>query len=122
MVAPPGAAQQAGGGFPAALKKEREKATRADPAQKRGKRGPPVPAPAVAASAESAPQTLFRGAQSLNPDMSAILDADFGWQRRAPQLLSGDDPDLHAEGKHHAGGFTAQEVEVAFSANADPHF
>src|SRR5207245_2789414 len=64
----------------------------------------------------------FRGAQSLNPDMSAILDADFGWQRRAPQLLSGDDPNLHAEGTSHAVGFTAQEVELAFSAIVDPYF
>src|SRR3989442_10482992 len=54
--------------------------------------------------------------------MSAIRDADFGWQRRAPQLLSGDDPNLHAEGTSHAVGFTAQEVELAFSAIVDPYF
>jgi len=123
MLAAPVAAQQADGGVPDDLQKELEKAIQADTAQqKQGQKGPPVPAPAVAASAESAPQTLFRGAQSLNPDMSAILDADFGWQRRAPQLLSGDDPDLHAEGTHHAVGFTAQEVELAFSAIVDPYF
>ena len=58
----------------------------------------------------------------MNPDISAILDADFGWQRRAPQLLNGDDPDLHAEGTRHAVGFTAQEVELAFSAIVDPYF
>ena len=123
MLAAPVAAQQADGGVPDDLQKELEKAIQADTArQKQDQRGPPVPAPAVAASAESAPQTLFRGAQSLNPDMSAILDADFGWQRRAPQLLSGDDPDLHAEGTRHAVGFTAQEVELAFSAIVDPYF
>jgi len=122
MLAAPVAAQQADGGVPDDLQKELEKAIQADTAQKQGQKGPPVPAPAVAASAESAPQTLFRGAQSLNPDMSAILDADFGWQRRAPQLLSGDDPDLHAEGTRHAVGFTAQEVELAFSAIVDPYF
>src|SRR5438067_1576234 len=121
MLAAPVAAQQADGGVPDDLQKELEKAIQSDTAQKHQK-GPPVPAPAVAASAESAPQTLFRGAQSLNPDMSAILDADFGWQRRAPQLLNGDDPDLHAEGTRHAVGFTAQEVELAFSAIVDPYF
>src|SRR5438270_890477 len=122
-LAGPLAAQQTDGGIPEDLQKELEKAIQADTArQKQDQRGPPVPAPAVAASAESAPQTLFRGAQSLNPDMSAILDADFGWQRRAPQLLSGDDPDLHAEGTRHAVGFTAQEVELAFSAIVDPYF
>src|SRR2546425_840664 len=115
MLAAPVAAQQADGGVPEDLQKELEKAIQADTQQKQGQKGPPVPAPAVAASAESAPQTLFRGAQSLNPDMSAILDADFGWQRRAPQLLSGDDPDLRAEGTRHAVGFTAQEVELPFS-------
>ena len=122
-LAGPLAAQQTDGGIPEDLQKELEKAIQADTArQKQDQRGPPVPAPAVAASAESAPQTLFRGAQSLNPDMSAILDADFGWQRRAPQLLSGDDPNLHAEGTSHAVGFTAQEVELAFSAIVDPYF
>src|SRR5438132_4395390 len=122
MLAAPVAAQQADGGVSEDLQKELEKAIQADTQQKQGQRGPPVPAPAVAASAESAPRTLFRGAQSLNPDMSAILDADFGWQRRAPQLLSGDDPNLHAEGTSHAVGFTAQEVELAFSAIVDPYF
>src|SRR5256885_11598482 len=122
MLAAPVAAQQTDAGVPEDLQKELEKAIQADTQQKQGQRGQPVPAPAVAASAESAPQTLFRGAQSLNPDMSAILDADFGWQRRAPPLLSGDDPNLHAEGTSHAVGFTAQEVELAFSAIVDPYF
>src|SRR2546426_4588719 len=122
MLAAPVAAQQTDGGVPEDLQKELEKAIQADTQQKQGQRGQPVPAPAVAASAESAPQTLFRGAQSLNHDMTAILDADSGWQRRAPQLLSGDDPNLHAEGTSHAVGFTAQEVELAFSAIVDPYF
>src|SRR5438445_5087009 len=119
----PAAAQQADGGVPQDLEKELEKAIQADTsAAPQGQKGPPAPAPAVTSSTGSAPQTLFRGAQSLNPDLSAILDADFGWQRRAPQLLSGDDPDLHAEGTRHAVGFTAQEVELAFSAIVDPYF
>jgi len=119
----PAAAQQADAGVPQDLEKELEKAIQADTsAAPQGQKGPPAPAPAVTSSTGSAPQTLFRGAQSLNPDLSAILDADFGWQRRAPQLLSGDDPNLHAEGTRHAVGFTAQEVELAFSAIVDPYF
>ena len=123
-LAAPAAAQQADAGVPQDLEKELEKAIQADTsaAAQQGQKGPPAPAPAVTSSTGGAPQTLFRGAQSLNPDLSAILDADFGWQRRAPQLLSGDDPDLHAEGTRHAVGFTAQEVELAFSAIVDPYF
>jgi len=122
-LAVPAAAQQADAGVPQDLEKELEKAIKADTsAAQQGQKGPPAPPEAVTSSTGSAPQTLPRGSQSLNPDMSAILDADFGWQRRAPQLLSGDDPDLHAEGTRHAVGFTAQEVELAFSAIVDPYF
>src|SRR2546429_224363 len=123
-LAAPAAAQQADAGVPQDLEKELEKAIQADTsaAAQQGQKGPPAPAPAVTSSTGGAPQTLFRGAQSLNPDMSVILDADFGWQRRAPQLLSGDDTGLHAEGTRHAVGFTAQEVELAFSAIVDPYF
>src|SRR3982751_2924472 len=123
-IAVPAAAQQADAGVPEDLQKELEKAIQADKsaATQQGQRGPPAPAPATAASTGSAPQTLFRGGQSLNPDISAILDADFGWQRRAPQLLSGDDPNLKAEGTRHALGFIAQEVELALSAIVDPYF
>src|SRR5919204_3795960 len=122
-LAVPAAAQQADAGVPKDLEKELEKAIQADKAAatQQGQQAQPAPAPATP-STGSAPQTLFRGAQSLNPDMSAILDANFGWQRRAPQLLNGDDPDLHAEGTRHAVGFTAQEVELAFSAIVDPYF
>ena len=122
-LAAPAAAQQVDAGVPQDLEKELEKAIQADTsaAAQQGQKGPPAPAPAMTSSTGGAPQTLFRGAQSLNPDMSAILDADFGWQRRAPQLLSGDDTDLHAEGTRHAVGFTAQEVELAFSAIVDPY-
>src|SRR5207248_1513652 len=122
-LAAPATAQQADAGVPQDLEKELEKAIQADTsaAEQQGQKGPPAPAPAVTSSTGGAPQTLFRGAQSLNPDMRAILDADLGWQRRAPPLLSGDDTDLHAEGTRHAVGFTAQEVELAFSAIVDPY-
>jgi hypothetical protein len=121
-LAVPAAAQEADGGVPDDLQKELEKAIQADKAsagKADSQKGPPAP---EGATSGSAPQTLPRGSQSLNPDISAILDADFGWQRRAPQLLSGDDPNLQAEGMRHAVGFTAQEVELAFSAIVDPYF
>ncbi|MCA1828230.1 MAG: hypothetical protein ABR567_12780 [Myxococcales bacterium] len=95
------------------LQKELEKALKADQAaqqQQQQQQQRPAPAP-----------PLLRGAQSLNPDMSAILDADFGWQRRAPQFLNGDDPDLHGDTRH-AIGAAVQEAEVAFSAIVDPYF
>ena len=122
-LALPAAAQQADGGVPEDLEKELEKAIKADQgaAQKQAQGQGAAPAPA-AQPAESTPQTLLRGAQSLNPDISAILDTDFLYRRRAPQFLSGDDPDLHGDGTRHGTGFTAQEVELAFSAIVDPYF
>src|SRR6266404_5429287 len=122
-VALPAAAQQSDGGVPDDLQKELEKAIQADrPAAQAGQGRQQAPPAATAQSTGGAPQTLLRGAQSLNPDFSVILDGDFGYQRRAPQLLSGDDPNLFAEPARHALGFTAQEVELAFSAIVDPYF
>jgi hypothetical protein len=120
----PAAAQQTDGGVPDDLQKELEKAIKSDQsaAQKQGQPGAPAPPAAVAQSTGAAPQTLSRGSQSLNPDISAIVDADLGYVRRAPQFLSGDDPDLHAEGTRHALGAAVQEVELAFSAIVDPYF
>ena len=118
-LAVPAGAQEADGGVPDDLQKELEKAIQADQAAAGKADSQKAP---EAATAGSAPQTLPRGSQSLNPDMSAILDADFGWQRRASQALSGDDPDLKAGRTRHALGFTAQEVELAFSAIVDPYF
>lgn len=111
----------------AELQKELQKALQADQqaAQKQAQapaENPPAPPAAVAGTPSSAPQTLLRGAQSLNPDLSVILDADAGWQRRAFQFLNGDDPDLQPAGTQHALGLTAQEVELAFSAIVDPYF
>ena len=114
----------------AELQKQLEEAIKADQqgAQKKGQAeqpSPPAPEPAVsgtsgAARPSSAPQTA-RGTQSLNPDISVILDGDLGWERRAPQFLNGDDPDLHGDVTH-ALGLTAQEVELAASAIVDPFF
>jgi hypothetical protein len=123
-LALPAAAQQPDAGVPDDLQKELEKAIQADQgaAQKSGKTAPSAPSAAVAQSGEGTPQPLPRGSQSLNPDISAILDLDFGYLRRGPQFLSGDDPDLHPDGTRHALGFTAQEVELALSAIVDPYF
>src|ERR1700693_349229 len=113
----PAAAQQADAGVDD-LQREREKAIQSDQsaAQKQGQQGAPAPPAAVTQSTGGAPQNLSRGSQSLNPDISAIVDADLGALRRAPQFLSGDDPDLHAEGTRHALGAAVQEVELALSA------
>src|ERR1700737_4993832 len=120
----PAAAQQADAGTQDDLQKELEKAIRAGstatPAQ--GDKAPSAPPEATPGSSGSAPQTLLRGAQSLNPDLSVIVDSVFGYERRAPQFLSGDDPDLGAQGTSHALGFMVQEVELAFSAIVDPYF
>src|SRR4051812_17677012 len=128
LAAAPALAQSDGGVSDAELQKDLEKALQSDQAaaQKQGQgqvpqQAIPTPAPAAAATGE-APQTSPRGSQTLNPDISAILDANFGYQRRAPQFLNGDDPDLGASGGRHAVGFTAQEVELAFSAIVDPYF
>src|SRR5947207_15691882 len=122
-MALPAASQQADAGTPDDLQKELEKAIQADsapPAQ--GEKAPSAPPAATSGSSGNAPQTLPRGAQSLNPDLSVILDGVFGYERRAPQFLSGDDPDLGAQGTSHALGFMVQEVELAFSAIVDPYF
>src|SRR5438477_874362 len=99
------------------LEQELQKALQADRTAKSAQQ----PAPPAATSGAAAP-LLTRGSQSLNPDISVILDADFGWQRRPMSYLNGDDPDLKAESGLHAVGPAVQEVEVAASAIVDPYF
>lgn len=101
-----------------ALRRELEAALRAD--------RPQAPAaavsPATAEAAGSAPPAgLLRGVQSLNPDLSAILDVAGGAATAASPWSAGDDPalPLHASGR--AAGFTVQELEIALSAVADPY-
>jgi hypothetical protein len=123
LLAAPALAQEAAdAGVPAEseaqLEKELEGALKADQ-----KTPPGGPAPAAATSSDAAPAAaLLRGAQSLNPDMSVILDSDVGYQRRAPSFFSGDDPSLGAGPSTRALGLTVQEVELAFSAIVDPYF
>jgi hypothetical protein len=58
---------------------------------------------------------LGRVFQTLNPDISAIIDFAAGWyQDDQGTIKSGDDPQ--------STGFKAQEVEVALQAVVDPYF
>jgi hypothetical protein len=52
--------------------------------------------------------------QSLNPDISAIIDVTPGYYSDENMRKSGDDPG--------ATGFNIQELEVAFQATVDPYF
>jgi hypothetical protein len=122
------AAAAADGGVPDAdpqLEKELQNAIESDQAAARKGNPPaqasPEPVPTAASAGGYAPPVL-RGSQSLNPDISAILDADFGWQRRPMSFLNGDDPNLHPDPGLHAVGPAVQEVELAFSAVVDPYF
>ena len=115
------AAADVDGGVPddAQLQKELQQAIQSD--QAAAAKGNPAAQAAAAPDAPAAPPSLARGSQSLNPDISAIVDADFGWQRRPLSFLNGDDPDLHADPGRHAVGPQVQEVELAFSAIVDPY-
>src|SRR5215212_7828158 len=95
------AANEADGGVAVdpALEKELQQALQADTAANEKDQPAPAPPPP-------------RSTQSMNPDISAIVDANFGWQRRPMSFLSGDDPDLHADPGLHAIGPAVQEVEL----------
>jgi hypothetical protein len=64
----------------------------------------------------------MRAIQSLNPDLSAIIDADFGGASAPAYSLAGDDPDLLGDSPGQPFGFTLQEIEVALQATVDPFF
>jgi hypothetical protein len=110
-----------------ALKKELEKALQQDAAKKPGAAAPPAavpqeqPSPQQPSTPQAAP-TAGRGTQSLNPDISAILDGNAGYERRGVSYRNGDDPDLRGRPGSPGAGFTAQEVELAASAIVDPYF
>src|SRR4051812_1875320 len=57
--------------------------------------GAPAPSrPAVVAAPVAPAPTASRGFQSMNPDISVIIDATGGFAKHAPYSLAGDDPDL----------------------------
>lgn len=72
--------------------------------------------------APASPTALARGAQSLNPDLSVIIDANAGYERRTPSFRNSLDPILRSSGQSPAFGPAVQEVEVAASAIVDPYF
>ena len=65
---------------------------------------------------------LVRAFQSLNPDLSVILDGTAGYGMLPSYSLAGDDPELRGGPADHPAGFTLQEAEVAFQAVVDPYF
>jgi hypothetical protein len=81
--------------------------------------------PTASGSSTPAPQPFFGGAkafQSLNPDISVIVDSTAGFADHAPYSLAGDDPDLKGGSKAHPAGITVQEAEVGFQSVVDPYF
>ncbi|MFL5310391.1 MAG: hypothetical protein ACJ79H_08070 [Myxococcales bacterium] len=117
------AAAPDGGQDDEALRRELTKALGQDAAATAAQAAaPPTQAPASATGGAAPPVPLFRGSQSLNPDISAILDAEGGYQRRPSLFVNGDDPVLRGEEGKKAAGFAVQEVELAFSAIVDPYF
>ncbi len=101
----PGAAPQQTPGPTPAEQEALAKALAADAAAAAQK----APAPATSAL----PSALTRAFQSLNPDISAILDFAGGWYQH-PIPTSGDDPA--------STGLNLQELELAFQATVDPYF
>lgn len=68
------------------------------------------------------PNLFVRAFQSLNPDLSVIIDGVAGYAERAPLRLSGDDPDLGGDATTPGAGFTLQELEFGFQGAVDPYF
>lgn len=87
--------------------------------------GTPAGAPDAGPSALVAPPPpapiATRGVQSLNPDVSVIVDGAGGYAERPSWRASGDDPDLRATAGSPGAGFTLQEAELALSAAVDPY-
>ncbi|MFT3841102.1 MAG: hypothetical protein QM723_29190 [Myxococcaceae bacterium] len=84
--------------------------------------GSPVKAQSQAPQpVSSVPQAVARAFQSLNPDISAIIDASGGGFVHDPYSLAGDDPELRGGNSEHPAGFAVQEVELALSAVVDPY-
>lgn len=72
----------------------------------------PPPPPAAAGPATGALNALASTLQSMNPDLSFILDAALGYFSDTPRQTGGHDPNRT--------GFTFQQLELAVSASVDP--
>ncbi len=86
-----------------------EKALGADAAANAAKQ--PQPAPSLPSPVQNA---VGRLVQSLNPDLSVIIDVAAGYYSDQSIVRSGDDPG--------DTGINLQELEVAFQATVDPYF
>jgi len=99
---------------------EIEKAMQADvAAQKAAKataaQSAPTPPPPAQSTGSGFGAAMGRVFQTLNPDISAIVDFAAGWyQDDQGTIKSGDDPQ--------STGFKVQEVELALQAVVDPYF
>lgn len=115
---------QAAGGADAGTPSADEAALQKEFEEKLAEDAKRTTAAATAAPAPTGlPQTSGgRGLQSLNPDISAIVDSAAGYERRAVGYRSGDDPDLRSAPDEKGAGFTVQEVELAVTAIVDPYF
>lgn len=118
MAGPDGGAAAATAADGGVSQAEIEKAMAADAAaQKKDQAAnaaavPPAPAQTNGSGWGAALGRVF---QTLNPDISAIVDFAAGWfQDDAGTIKSGDDPQ--------STGFKVQEVELALQAVVDPYF
>lgn len=113
---------------------ELQRAIRADEAARSAAQTPAAPAaPPPAASgvlpADNAQQAVRApGSSLLNPAMSVILDATFGYYGKSTAdflalglPIAGDDPALALPGTYGKEGFGVQEVELAATAAIDPY-
>src|SRR5207302_6926232 len=82
-----------GGQDAESLRRELEQALGKDAAAaaaaQQGSQTAQAPAAATGQTAAAPPTPLLRGTQSLNPDISAILDAEGGYQRRPLLFFNG---------------------------------
>jgi hypothetical protein len=125
VAAPPAAAPSGAGGSAGGNptdEAEIQRALQADQAAQAKKSGAGPAAATVVPMTTPAPVTAGAGAaasarsfQSLNPDVSAIVDLSAGWfSDDGGTIKSGDDPQ--------STGFKAQEVELALQEVVDPYF
>ena len=84
-------------------------------AQKQGQAAAIAPVPPAGPTTGSGfGAAIGRAFQSLNPDISAIIDFAAGWYQDDAGTIKSDDDPGHT-------GFNAQEVELAFQAVVDPY-
>jgi hypothetical protein len=94
-----------------------ERALREDQeAQKKQQGNAPASAPAASSAPAYQPQSAFgRFIQSMNPDLSVIVDMAGGYYSDVNHVRLSDDDPAHT-------GFNIEELEVAFQATVDPYF